>query len=208
MLINNNFPNAKVDAEIRKFIGKKRAANTQASDSPVENAPSDEDITLFYRNQMTKEYKRDESNLRRVIRNSVKATDDTKRIKLIIYYRNKKLRNLIIRNNPNKPTEDFNVVYKYECNERSCKETNAFYIGMTTVTIKERFKQHASIKKHYATTHNRNITGSEMIRNVSVLAREREKKDLLILEALLIKDHNPPINRQCEDFNRVLKVFR
>ena len=79
---------------------------------------------------------------------------------------------------------------------------------MTTVTIKERFKQHVSIKKHYATTHNRNITGSEMIRSVSVLYREREKKDLLILEAHLIKDQNPPINRQLEDFNRVLKVFR
>ena len=160
-----------------------------------------------YRNQMTKEYKRDESNLKRVIRNCSKATDDTRRIRLIIYYRNRKLGNLIIKNNPNKPKEDFNVGYKHECSERSCKETNTFNIGMKTVTIKEWFKQHASIKKHYATTHNRNITGSEIISNVSVLTREREKRDLLILEALLIKDHNPFINRQCEDFIRVLKVF-
>ena len=94
MLINNNFPNAKVDSEIQKFIGKKRAANPQAIASPDENAPSDEDLTLFYRNQMTEEYKRDESNLRRVIRNSVKATEDTKRLKLIIYYRNRKLINI------------------------------------------------------------------------------------------------------------------
>ena len=137
----------------------------------------------------------------------MKATDDRRRIKLIIYYRNRKLRNLINENNPNKPTEDFNVVYEYECNARSCKETNAFYIGLTNATIKKWFKQHASIKKHYATTHNRNITGSEMLKNVSALAWEHEKKDLLILEALLIKVHNPPINRQCEDFNRVLKVF-
>ena len=79
---------------------------------------------------------------------------------------------------------------------------------MTTVKIEERFKQHASITKHYVTTHIWNITGSETQRIVSVIDLEREKKDLIILESLLIKDLNSPIKRQCEEFNRVLKVFR
>ena len=46
-ILINNLTNTKVDSEIRKFIGKKRAADTQASASPDENAISDEDITLF-----------------------------------------------------------------------------------------------------------------------------------------------------------------
>ena len=53
MLIDKNFPNDKSDADIRILIGKKRAANTEASASSDENAPSDEGITMFYRNQIT-----------------------------------------------------------------------------------------------------------------------------------------------------------
>ena len=138
----------------------------------------------------------------------MKPTNEAQKINLIIYYKNRKLKNLIIKNNPNKPTEESNVVYKYTCNVQSCKETNVFYVGMTTVTIKERFKQHSAIKKHFEQTHKRNITGSEMFKNVSVLARRREKEDLSILEALMIKRLNPTINRQCNDFGRTLKVFR
>ena len=49
---------------------EKHAANTHASASPDENDPSDEDMTLFYRNQIRREYKRDESYLRRKVRKS------------------------------------------------------------------------------------------------------------------------------------------
>ena len=34
--------------------------------------------------------------------------------------------------------KDSIVVYKLESAERFCKETNAFYVGMKTVTIKEK----------------------------------------------------------------------
>ena len=211
MLVNNNFPNAVVDMHIRKFIAKKRPNNTQANEqTPTEESSPEEnsDIDLYYRNQMTRDYKQDENNLRRIIRSNVKPTSEAQRINLIIYYKNRKLKNVIIKNNPNKPTEESNVIYKYSCNVQSCKETDEFYVGMTTVTLKERFKQHSAIKKHFEQTHMRNITGSQMTRNVSVIARRREKEDLSILEALLIKRLNPSINRQSNDFGRTLKVFR
>ena len=43
------------------------------------------------------------------------------------------------------------------------------------------------------------------IPNVIILATEHDKQDLAILEALLIKQHGPKINRQTEYFNNTLK---
>ena len=79
---------------------------------------------------------------------NVEALKDMK-TKLMIYYKNRKLRNLFIRNNLNPPTEQFNVVYKYTCNQVQCTSAHITYIGHTKTTLKERFKQHSSIKKHF-----------------------------------------------------------
>ena len=56
-------------------------------------------------------------------------------------------------------------------------------------------------------THHLNMTGSQMIPNVTVLAKMSDKMDVAIMEALLIKEHKPVINIQTSDFNRILKVF-
>ena len=82
------------------------------------------------------------------------------------------------------------------------------YIGHTTTTIKERFKQHSSIKKHFRISHNRNITGSEMSKNVTIIDSANTKQDLAIIEALHIKEQKPVINIQADDFNRTLKIFK
>ena len=126
----------------------------------------------------------------------------------MIYYRNKKLRNLFIRNNTNKPTAKFNVVYQYTCDKEPCNSTQLSYIGHTTTTIKDRFKQHSSIKKHHRDAHNTNITGSQMTPNVRIIATNHTRQDLIILEALLIKQNKPIINIQTGDFNRILKIFK
>ena len=46
-----------------------------------------------------------------------------------------------------------------------------------------------------------------MMKNLSVVATNHNKQDLIILEALIIKDLKPLINIQTDDFNRTLKVF-
>ena len=81
------------------------------------------------------------------------------------------------------------------------------YIGHTTTTIKKRTIQHSSIKKHYKETHNCNISGSQIQQNIKILAKLSGKADVMILEALLIKQLRPMINIQAEDFNRVSKIF-
>ena len=182
--------------------------NTRMEDSAPEEVGNKENIIkLFYRNQMTDKYRREEKEIQSLISRFTLPTDNNSIVKPTIYYKNRKLKNLLIRNNPNKPTDHFNVVYKYSCQETHCNVASTDYIGHTTVTIKERFKQHASIKKHYRITHNRNITGSEMLENVSILARAQNKQDLIIMEALYIKEYQPSINTQADDFNRILKIF-
>ena len=45
------------------------------------------------------------------------------------------------------------------------------------------------------------------IPNTSILARASDKIDLILLEALLIKEFEPIINIQTDDFNITLKLF-
>ena len=161
---------------------------------------------LFYRNYMTTNYRQTEQQMKRIISDNIKGINDN-RVELYIYYKNKKVRNLFIQNNNNRTIQQHNVVYEYLCDEELCNEVHTSYIGHTTTSLKERFKQHSTIKKHYREVHNRNITGSQMLPNVKILATCHNKQDLVIQEAIFIKNHKPIINTQCNDFNRTLKIF-
>ena len=55
--------------------------------------------------------------------------------------------------------------------------------------------------------HKEDITCSEMLRDVPVVAKCSNKQHLHILEALFIKELNPIINRQTDDFVRTLKIL-
>jgi len=46
-----------------------------------------------------------------------------------------------------------------------------------------------------------------MLPYVKILAKNNNREDLAITEALLIKKLQPLINIQTEDFNRTLKIF-
>ena len=51
-----------------------------------------------------------------------------------------------------------------------CKETKTFHAIRPTKTIKERTKQLRGFKFHHNTVHKRNITGKQMLENMTVLA--------------------------------------
>ena len=103
------------------------------------------------------------------------------------------MKNLFITNKTNKPEHESNLVYKYSCDKMPCTEVETCYIGLTTVTVRERFKHHRSVKKKIYDVHKEIVSGREMMRNVSVIVRCPHKQDLHILEALLIKKINPSI---------------
>lgn len=238
ILVNNNFPNSLLDKIIKQFVDNKHKRNNNNNgtdnnssrtgdsnndssnndntninnDSIKDKLPTTTRITqltatnLYFKNQMTPNYKQTENEIKHILNSNTTAAKDN--IKLLIYYKNKKVRNLFIRNNCNTHRQEHNVVYEYVCNEEHCSAVHTSYIGHTTTTIKERFKQHTSIKKHFRDTHNKNITGSQMTPNVKIITACHNKEDLILLEALLIKEHRPIINTQADDFNKILKIFK
>ena len=111
---------------------------------------------------------------------------------------------MITESNPHKPAEESSAVYKCTCKAQCCKETDVFHLGLRTVTNKKRFKQHNATKKHFGQILEQNITQSEIIRNVSVMARCRMKEDLSIIEGLSIKRLNPTNKLQDNVFGRTL----
>ena len=66
---------------------------------------------------MTSSYKIDEKVLKNIIKQTIKCTNENESIKLNIYYKNRKLSNLVMKNSPNTTKlQRTNILYKYECN--------------------------------------------------------------------------------------------
>ena len=62
---------------------------------------------------MSSSDKQTERELQKIIQDNVEPSNGTSQLKLLIYYRNRKFENLLIKINPNKRTDHFNVVYMY-----------------------------------------------------------------------------------------------
>ena len=159
---------------------------------------------------MSSNYKQEENRLKLIIKNNLKPNNLEHQIKLIIYYRTRKLKNLFIKNGPpanNDLATQHHVVYQYSCNKGGCNPTRDIYIGYTTDTLKARMIQHQSIKKHIRSVHSTGIGYKEMLDNTKILFKNESKQYLLLAEALLIKKHKPPLNSQDEGNVRILGIF-
>jgi len=206
LLTNNNFPMQVIDSTIQKFVNNLHS---------VEPSPAAEKIKLYYESQMCSNYKVEEKQLRNIIHSNVKPNVENSIVVLEIFYRNKKLRNLFIRNKPpsanNDISERHGVVYRYTCNKEGCNASQT-YIGYTTCTISDRFKMHAingSIKNHITQSHEINrIPKAELIQGVDILRHCNSRQELIMTEAILIKDMKPTLNSQQEGCDRLLKVFK
>ena len=65
--------------------------------------------------------------------------NDNDELKVIIYYKNKRVNQLVMNNNPTKKTDSLQqtmVIYEYFCPNEDCKLLqNIKYIGMTRTTL-------------------------------------------------------------------------
>ena len=106
--------------------------------------PQDNNIELYFKNQMSSLYKHEENNLCNIIKENVKPVDDQKKITLRIFYRGKKLRSLILRNNSHKieGSKRSHVVYKYKCSRQECQPSDV-YVGYTECSLEDRFRNHS-----------------------------------------------------------------
>ena len=57
-----------------------------------------EAIKLYYEMQMTDNYKEEEKQLEAIVTKNIAPRDHSKEVKLMIYYKNKKLKQLFIKN--------------------------------------------------------------------------------------------------------------
>ena len=77
--------------------------------------------------------------------------------------------------------------------------------------LNERLQQHhynGSIKEHMRKEHEINVNVNYLKENTTIIGKKNTKQELLYLEALLIKQKNPKINIQSENFTSVLKIFK
>ena len=185
-----------IENEIASFVTRKV---TQSQNGMNNEKPC---INLYYRNQMSSQYKQEERNLRKIVDNHLTPKPNSI-LKLSIYYKNKKLSNLLIKNNIHNDSSNSHVVYKYNCEE--C-QPSPYYIGYTTTTLKQRslaHTQNGSIKSHNLDIHNKKIKTADVLPNMKVIHRSTARIELQIAEALFIKQENPPLNNKNECDTRI-----
>ena len=209
ILVNNGYSNIEVEKEIKAFLHT-------VDRPPRENQGEGSTHTLFYRNFMNNKYKEDERVLKRIVKENVSLRDNRDQLKVVIYYKNMKSRNLIMRNNCAKKPRKFaktHVVYKFRCKKGDCEHLpprNTAYPGLTTDTLSRRLSfhlQNGAIRKHCEAKHGSMITRKEIEKFTSVEYVERDINRLEILEALIINAGDYEINRQDTGKKRILKLY-
>ena len=204
-LCNNNFPMKIIETECSKFMRKHIDLSKDESQVlPTPNTP----INLFFRNQMNSQYKQDDFNLKNIISDHVTPAPG-KTVNLHIYYKNRKLQQLFIKNNPHRSTDESHVVYRYTCPREECQPSKS-YIGYTTNPLKLRMTTHAqngSIISHQTETHDHRAPTRELLDATKIIFRSAEASELKIAEALYIKLEGPILNNQREGETRILKIF-
>ena len=86
----------------------------------------------------------------------------------------------------------------YTCDQAPSQSVHVKYIGHTTTTITEPMKQHILTKNHHMETHHQNITSSQIIPTVAILAKMSDKMDLATQSGGLCSHPEWP-RRQCVD---------
>ena len=134
-LVGNGHTNKDIQRVTRTTLNRWYAEDNNAE------APKRK-IKLFYKDFMHKDYKKDEAIMRRIISSNVAATDPDSEIDLIIYYKNKRTSQMLMKNSPRvdeDPMKKHGVVYRIICPENGCTHS---YIGMTTTRLSKRLSVH------------------------------------------------------------------
>ena len=201
MLVNNNYSNSTIDHHINKFLQQKFDQN---------EPKHEETVCIYYQAQMHNNYKKDERIIKEIIARNVKSTKNQK-LKTIIFYKNMKTSNLVIKNNivfTSSALNATNVVYKFKCNYLNCKSE---YIGHTQLSLQNRLTAHyynGSIKNHYQQVHNIKVNKETLFNNTEVITKEKNYRKLAIKECLLILEQEPRINIQFNNFFSSTKLFQ
>ena len=207
-LINNGFTNSIVDQQIR--IALKRTENNSTDDLKKY-------ITIYYCNQIHPNYRQDENTIKKIIKTHVIPKEPMTHIKTIIYYKKFKTSSIIVKNSGQRLRDTMsqtNVVYQFKCSADGCQHIDNTYIGMTSTSLSRRLSCHITnltssiidhLKSHDIPRQNfRTI----LVDNTKILTRNTCQIKLTIIEALLIKENRPTLNKiNYQQGNNVLAIF-
>ena len=116
----------------------------------------------------------------KIVYENVSSTTDLP-IKILIYYKNMKLSNLFIKNDPFYDPRESHVLYQYTCPMTEC-QASEFYIGCRMTTLKQRMTTHAqkgSILCHSLDAHNEPVRTQQKLDNIdSQQSKGRRDVDL------------------------------
>ena len=189
-LVNNGYSNEIIQKVTRKVIEKWYRQE--------ENAPRERDntIRLYYRSYMHKNYKKDEATLKNIIRAHVAPTEEDSKVDLVIYYKNKRTSQLLMKNSPSSGQDLLKkrgVVYQLMCPASGCPQS---YIGMTTLRLSKRLSVHlqeGAVFQHFNSEHGA-LRRQHLLQNVKVLDGDTNQRRLRYKEALHILQMKPSLN--------------
>ena len=198
VLVNNGYSNKEIQHTIRKTVDKwynNREPHQEDKDTPPL-------IKLYYRGFMNNRYQEEEKALQDIIQRNVSPTNSDQKIKLTIYYKNKKSSQLLMKNNPAPPENHLrktNVVYRYKCPiGGGCPHS---YIGLTTTRLSKRISNHlqgGAIYDHVFNDHGFKPTRDDVLQGFEVLDSTKDPIRLKYLEALYIQQEKPSLNSHLE----------
>ena len=163
---------------------------------------------------MNSSYKTDEKCLREILQENIKVKGEDHKVKLIIFYKTRKTRDLFMKNNLCPKVRDLSqtyVVYEYKCQIGDCKhQPKSAYDGITTCMLSRRLSNHlqmGAILQHCSDKHELKITRKQLEEATGIRYKERDYNRLTILESLIINEEEPEINRQDTGTKRTLKLY-
>ena len=138
-IVNNGYSN--------RFFDKILSHYLDTILTPKQQKTNVETYTIYYKNQYSTAYKTDERILKHIIKTNTHCNNPEDKLKFTVYYKNRYISSLFMRNNSAKPTPTFqqtNLVYEYKCLLGDCEHQNSSYIGLTTNTLSRRLTLHLS----------------------------------------------------------------
>ena len=209
--VNNGYSNKDIDKEIKDRLQCK-IEDKNGDKKESNNKPK---VKIYYRNYMNEGYKVDERVLKDIISKGVKSKNDDKDIQLVIYYKSKKVRDFVMKNNCCPVLGDLqrsNFNYKFSCSTGDCENRMVNYIGRTQTTLSRRITMHlqsneSAIVKHFIDVHDRKPTRKELVKNIKIEKMYKDKRRLDVSEALLIRREKPILNIQDRGMSRKLLLF-
>ena len=94
-------------------------------------------------------------------------------------------------------TKTSGIIYRFKCDRLECEEE---YIGETSITFGERFKEH--MKAPSPIHDHSNITGhTTSLEKFSIVGRKEQNLSKLIKESMFIRVNNPSLNMNIGKYN-------